>query len=209
MFTFSNSGIHAGAFGTRRGAIARLRGAMPPAERFNTFESHPRTDGRRFRRDPVLHQHHPDCRLLPRAVLQLANRRHRLGLLGNRLRPVPHHRLRGMFHSPPIREIINAKAREAARPTRFSFPLLLYACCLAPLRQTPRRCAVCAALIATAYGGNLRLGHTLAPQSPNEPSSPLLAPTAPTSRRCARSRQWRQSAPEQRTARTRSSATAS
>ena len=46
--------------------------------------------------------------------------------------------------------------------------------------------ALAAAVAAEVpYGGNLRLGHTLASQSPNEPSSPLLAPTAPTSRRCA------------------------
>ena len=145
MFTFSNSGIHAGAFGTRRGAIARLRVAMPPAERFNTVESHPASSP-----SPPLPANQqrlalrPDRRLPPRAVLQLANRRHRLGLLGNRLRPVPRHRLRGVFHSPPIREIINAKAREAARPTRFSFPLLLYVCRLAPLCQKPLAVALCA-----------------------------------------------------------------
>ena len=147
---------------------------MPPAERFNTVESHPASspspplpaNQQRLALRPahdhtecVLHQHRPDRRLLPRAVLQLANRRHRLGLLGNRLRPVPRHRLRGVFHSPPIREIINAKAREATRPTRFSFPLLLYVCRLAPLCQKPLAVALCA----------LR-----APQSANEPPSPLL-----------------------------------
>ena len=39
-FTSSNSGIHAGAFGTHWSTSARLRVAMPPAERFNTFKSH-------------------------------------------------------------------------------------------------------------------------------------------------------------------------
>jgi hypothetical protein len=36
------------------------------------------------------------------------------------------------------------------KPTRFSFPLLLYACCLAPLRQKPRAVALCTLLAPTA-----------------------------------------------------------
>ena len=92
------------------------RAIKPKAQNLSTLSANARGDDILNRSQLCVWQCHLRnvSTLSNRTLLQLANRRHRHGLLGNRLRPVPHHRLRDVFHLPPIREIIKIiKAKSA------------------------------------------------------------------------------------------------